>query len=260
MFTQLKAFTNADEFIKGLFSDPSNKAVTTYAGKNEIIDNPALFYQAVNLYLDYMVLPEKKFKKITNFDQEIKSLLKLLTPTDKFSRLMRPALCHLFYNQAKRQITGTNAHIIWTYESNHELGSENTFISTDKLGNIILTHESKFDGGKYPDYNAVFPIFNINDDQHFLSDALIDRLYYFVKLAKICGLKVANVKIGNTTFSAYLLVNLIEAFKVSLPGYNFILHTPGVNKGAYVYVNDEKYKGLIMPIMENDPLLTYKLI
>jgi hypothetical protein len=260
MFTQLKALTNADQFIKGLFSDPGSKAVTTYAGKNEIIDNPALFYQAVNLYLDYMVLPEKKFKKITNFDQEIKGLLKLLTPSDKFSRLMRPALCHLFYNQAKREITGTNAQIIWTYESHHELGSENTLISTDKLGNIILTPESKFDGGKYPDYNAVFPIFNDNDEKFHLSELLIDRLYYFVKLAKICGLKVPNVKIGNCTFNAYLLINLIEAFNVSLSGYNFILHTPAANKGAYVYVNDEKYKGLIMPILQNDPLLTYKLI
>jgi hypothetical protein len=95
-----------------------------------------------------MVLPEKKFKKITNFDQEIKTLLKLLTPSDKFSRMMRPALCHLFYNQAKREIVGTNANIVWTYLSHHELGSENTLISTDKLGNIILTPESKFDGGK----------------------------------------------------------------------------------------------------------------
>jgi hypothetical protein len=260
MFTQLQPLKNVDQFIKGLFSDPGSKAVTTYDGKNEIIDNPVLFYQAVNLYLDYMVLPEKKFKKITNFDQEIKTLLKLLTPANKFDRYLRPALCNLYYNQAKREITGTNAQIIWTYQSYHELGSENTFISTDKLGNIILTPESNFDGGKYPDYNAVFPIFNDNDEKFHLNELLIDRLYYFVKLAKICGLKVPNVKVGKCTFNAYLLINLIEAFKVSLSGYNFILHTPGVNRGAYVYVNDQKYKGLIMPIIENDPLLTYKLI
>lgn len=260
MFVQLKAITSADEFIKSLFREPGSKAVTTYEGKHEIVDNPELFYQAVNLYLDYMVLPEKKFKNITNFDQEIKGLLKLLTPKDKFSRLLRPAMTNLYYNAARHEICGTDATIMWVYDSFHRLGEEDKLINTDKLGNIIITKESEYEGGKYPDYNAVLPTVNENDNKYHINDLMIDKIFYLVKLAKIVGLKYVYIKIGLSTFDGYSLARLIEAFKISLNNYNFILYVPKFNRAAYISVNENRYKGLIMPMVETSESLTYKLI
>jgi hypothetical protein len=260
MFTQLKEFTNQDEFIKGLFLEPGSKAVTTYDGKNEIVDKPIHFFVAANQYLDLMVLPKKKFKKIINFDQEIKTLLGLLTSKDKFYRQMRPVMTKLFYNAVNSEIVGTDAHIMLCYASHHILSNENILIDTDKLGNIITIKEKDYEGSKYPDYQSIFPIYDENDEKHVLTDLLIDQLFYLVKLAKICKLKTVPIKIGNGTYDGFLLTRLIEAFKMIIPNYNFILRVPKFNRAAYFSENDGKYKGLIMPLMDSGEMFTYKLI
>jgi len=260
-FLKTQQITDVHEFLKKLFLTPNDKAVKFFEGKNQIIDDPELFFNAAKKYTINFLLPEKKFAAIKNLDHELKTFIKILTTKDKWDKQLRPAFTYLYYNAEKNEICGSDAHILWVFNAyKFNLGDQNLYINTDKFGDIILSPESELHGVKYPNYIAILPEESQTiSNKFYISNYDINLIFYLCKLAKIVGLNIVPIKIGEAVFNGFLLARFIEAFKTSLPNYHILLNVYARDRAAFISESGGRYKGLIMPMIQDDNKLLFHL-
>lgn len=251
MFKTIDDIKNESEYLEILFSDPTDirlkKSIFGFYLKN----NPEIFYQELKKRLLNKNLPIKKFRKIKDLEDRLKYYCKNLVLKEKKQNSYRPALTNIYYNAKERHIVGTDAHILLidsrnTIPYNHE-DNPNLMVYLDQLNNIKLVPESEADY-KYPDYQQIFPLHDNNDPTFLFHNYNIDKLFYIIKCGKILDLKTMPIKIRNSYFDAFLMGKILEIFKTTFQNNDFVLHVPGPNKAGYFYSDDQKSKGLVMPI------------
>jgi hypothetical protein len=269
MFKTTEPLQTERQFLQALFTKPSSKLVTTSKFRNElIIEN---FYDYAYETLGFINVPVKKFTKHKSLEDQILFNLKNLCFQNKYDKDLRPNLAGLFYNSDKKEIVGTDCHIMFidsVGSDNVNLGFANLFINKDELNNITLTREFTIDEktnlpyyklGKYPEYDRIFPDPNDQHEIYTMLDNQINRLFYY---QKIClALKLINplVTIKGVGFNVHLLCRFIEVIKKNNPENKIVFNLSTPRSAAWCSYNDHKTRALIMPVIIDEKTLFLKL-
>ena len=269
LFKTTEPLQTEEQFLKALFTNPSNKLVSTSKFRNELsIEN---FYNYAFENLGFIKVPAKRFIKHKNIKEQILFNLKNLCFQNKYDKDLRPHLAGLFYNAEKKEIIGTDCHIIFVdsiFIENVALGSNNLFINVDELNNITFKNESTLDErtgkpyynlGKYPEYDRIFPDPNDEHEIYTMSDNQIDRLFYFQKICKALKLINPTITIKGVGFGVHLLCRIIEVIKKNDPQNNIVFNLSTPNRAAYFTYNEGKTRALIMPVIIDNSSLFLKL-
>lgn len=269
MFKTTEPLQTERQFLQALFTNPSSKLVSTSKFRNELsIEN---FYNYAYETLGFINVPAKKFTKHKSLEDQILFNIKNLCFQNKYDKDLRPHMAGLFYNAAKKEIVGTDCHIMFidtVPAENVNLGFANLFINKDQLNNITLTREFSIDEknnlpyyklGKYPEYNNVFPDPNDQYEIYTMSDNQIDRLFYFQKICKALKLINPLVTIKGVGFNVHLLCRLIEVIKKNNPENNITFNLSSPNRAAWFTYNEGKTRALIMPVIIDEKTLLLKL-
>lgn len=270
MFKTIEPLQTEEQFFKALFTNPSNKLVSTSKFRNELsMEN---FYSYAFEVLGFINVPAKKFVKHKSLEDQISFNIKNLCFQNKFDRQMRPHMAGLFYNAAKREIVGTDCHIMFidsVFIEKVNLGSNNLFINTDELNNITLTREftidektglSYYNLGKYPEYDNVFPDPKDEHETYTMNSDQVNRLFYFQKICKALKLINPQITIKGVGFNVHLLCRLIEVIKKNDPENKITFNLSTPNRAAYFTYNEGKTRALIMPVMLDERSLFLKFV
>lgn len=252
MFKTTKAIQNEAEFLEVLFQNPTDIRLKKSDYKHYHKQNPEEFYERIKEFVVNEIIPIKRFRNITNLEDKIKYYYKALTVKGKADRLFRPAMSQLYYSGIEKHLVGTDAHTM-LIDGNIQIAKDGTIdnnliIKLDDIGNIQLIPENDFEQ-KYPNYLAVFPSYNEDDPTFFFHNYNIDKLFFIVKCAKVCGIEFVPIKILNAYFDAYKVAHIMEVFRTTYRNADFVLHISGPNRAAYFQINYGRTKGLVMPIM-----------
>lgn len=269
MFKTTEPLQTEAQFLQALFTNPSSKLVSTSKFRNELsIEN---FYNYAYENLGFIKVPDKRFTNHKSLEDQLLFNLKNLCFQKKYDKDLRPNLAGLFYNAEKKEIIGTNCHIMFIDSvciENVVLGSNNLFINVDELNNITFKNEYTIDEksgkpyynlGKYPDYDRVFPDPKYHHEIYTMSDNQINRLFYFQKICKALKLINPLVTIKGVGFNVHLLCRLIEVIKKNDPENNIVFNLSTPNRAAWFSYNDHKTRALIMPVMLDERSLFLKL-
>ena len=270
MFKTTEPLQTEEQFLKALFTNPSNKLVSTSKFRNELdIEN---FYIYAYDVLGFIDVPAKKFTKHKSIEDQISFNIKNLCFQNKFDRQLRPHMAGLFYNAAKKEIVGTDCHIMFidsVFIQDADLGPNNLFINIDELNNITLTKEytidentglSYYNLGKYPEYDNVFPDPKDEHETYTMNSDQVNRLFYFQKICKALKLINPQISIKGVCFNVHLLCRLIEVIKKNDPENKITFNLSSPNRAAYFAYNEGKTRTLIMPVMSDSSSLFLKFV
>lgn len=232
-----------DLFARALESRDKD-AIKLYL-KQESFDEANL-YKFLNEKLKDLEIKPKRATKFKNFEAMIRAGIKSLAGKDEF----RPAMMTAYFCFDRKEIAITDAHKMVVIPAPDLEFTEDTYLSVDKLKNLIAQNEEEF-GNKFPRYYQVIP--ELSDENAFDVDITqrdIDVIRKFVDVCKLLGLKYMKIKIGLSLFDPIKVLEVIDFARSIDPTWaiNFKART---FSNPHIMVSNS-YTFLIMPLLQSD--------
>lgn len=239
-----KPIENELDLFERALESRDKDAIKLYL-KQEGFDEANL-YNFLNEKLKDLEIKPKRATKFKNFEAMIRGGIKSLAGKDEF----RPAMMTAYFCFERKEIAITDAHKMVVIPAPDLEFTEDTYLSVDKLKNLIAQNEEEF-GNKFPRYYQVIP--ELSDENAFDADITqrdIDVMRKFVEVCKLLGLKHMKIKIGISLFDPIKVLEVIDFARSIDPKWaiNFKART---FSNPHIMVSNG-YTFLIMPLFQSD--------